>query len=185
MKLNTITVFTFLVVSYSAGIDVVFYEGFEGEEFPPPGWVIYNGEHANEGYESDRSAVLLGDYDHPSNLTSPYINVFGNSLYRFKFYSKMVDAFWEYTTPAILEFDRSDPYPIFIPFDGNEWYDIVFVLITPPCSSQVRFVFDTNQYYYDGGVWYLDEFEVALIEQGDPPPGLTSLSLGCVKAAYR
>ena len=185
--MKTIIVLIALLFSLpAAGYEVIFHQGFEGEQFPPDGWT-YGGagsfERAFGGYESEGCGRIMSFMSEGYEVESCDIPITGGELYEFRIYSSASEERDGYHWAAVF-FDEGTYYSLGLPFFVPGWYDWTLFAIqeyAPLDAEYVYFVFSCGHPGLTEYItWRFDN--VSVIHTATT---VTPTSLGCIKAAYR
>jgi hypothetical protein len=166
--------------------EVIFHQGFEGDQFPPPGWEGLSVYQDDDGYNSYHSAVIYRPMDRGHegySLESPKINILGVHYYTFRYYAKNLICGPLDEAYARLIFDVGDPFDFYSCFGGVDWEEEEATLSPPENATTVyfRFYFSPNdQTSWFDALWWIDEVSVIKTATSVEPA-----SLGYIKAAYR
>jgi hypothetical protein len=181
--MKTIIVLISLLLSLpAAGYEVIFHQGFEGEQFPPAGWEDDGFGKYTPGYESEWCAYAYSFLSLYRWLQSCHIPIIGGELYEFRIVSKCVNTGRGFHTAGI-RFDDDTGYSLGLPHNPESYYWTMFAIqvYAPVGSETVIFSFaceapGSSEYIE----WYIDN--VSIIHTAT---GVTPVSFGRVKAAYR
>ncbi|UCE27106.1 MAG: hypothetical protein JSW52_12285 [Candidatus Coatesbacteria bacterium] len=132
-------------VTPAGAYEVIFHEGFEGDQFPSAGWTVYGWvEHSLGGYESEWCAELIDIFGYGSELKSVEIPIIGGELFEFRIYASAYASgmAWHY---ASIHFDEgSDSYfelPDISFGDGYPWTSYTIQEHIPEAANTVHFWF--------------------------------------------
>jgi hypothetical protein len=172
-----------ITTTFAAAYEVIFHEGFEGEQFPPAGWETYGWvEHYSPGYDSEWCAESIPTYpDKNCSVTSREVDIESGELYEFRFYSRTSS---DGLHRAAVHFDDSSSVFVDLPYiviGGYDWTQFSMQVYAPDTASNVHFNF--RSYYIDPGIWfywYIDN--VSIIHTAT---SVTPASFGHIKAVYR
>jgi hypothetical protein len=161
--------------------EVIFHEGFEGEQFPPLGWEYLTFERSTPGYHSGHCAyaevVPGGNYAY---LQSPYIDLIPGDEYTFRVYAR-AELYYYGTHGVGFQFDDGSSVSLDHPFYSYGWTKSEETVGVPETATSGYFKARGEPYSWeDWFLWYLDDFSVI-----HTATAVTPTSLSRVKAAYR
>lgn len=179
-------VMLFAYISPAAAYEVIFHQGFEGEQFPPEGWLGIYVMQSDKGYGSNYSAMIYFNHDRGycwSRLKSPEIYLEGGELYTFRYYSKYLSFGSCIDSYAKVIFDTEDAYTFYNFMGDEDWTEIGLNLNAPTGASKAYLDYYISYWsdeLSDNTYWWIDEVSVVKTATAVAPA-----SLGRVKAAYR
>jgi len=176
--------------------ETIFYEDFEGANFPPTGWTANDTESYSPGYNSDTCArieawaefVAHGGYYicNPGWIETPDIILEPSSHYTFTFFhrSSIGAGVTSYELTLTIDYEPGEPVEFDVP-DIGTWSAFNYDIYTIPSFESLRLKFyicasGDDEWGWGDSHLYIDE--VSLF---GPPVGIETTSLGRIKAIYR
>ncbi|UCE26717.1 MAG: hypothetical protein JSW52_10275 [Candidatus Coatesbacteria bacterium] len=171
-----------MTATLTAGYEVIFHEGFEGEQFPPAGWIGSGFEKYSPGYESEWCAYAYSFLSLHYWLQSCHIPIIGGELYEFRIVSECSNTGRGYHIAGI-RFDDDTGYSLGLPHNPESygWTMFAIQVYAPVDSETVIFHFaceapGSSEYIE----WCIDDVSVI-----HTAAGVTPASMGHVQAVYR
>ncbi len=181
--MKTIIVLISLLFSLpAAGYEVIFHQGFEGEQFPPEGWDVYNFWLLNPGHDSNSCvwAYITSREDH-CHINSPAIELESGDVYTVRFYYQFEFSGWiDIWASFTLDDENVNYFDVFFN-QTSYWEKAELTIEVPDTANSGRF--HIYGYPHEFDAWfklYLDDFSVI-----HTATGVTPTSFGHIKAAYR
>jgi hypothetical protein len=176
-----LVVISLVYVSPAAAYEVIFHQGFEGEQFPPEGWDLRGFQHVSPGHDSDWCVYgTVFSMEYSIHAESPDVYLESGDIYTLRFYEEC----WTYGSVTIRErfyFDDGT-YVEFGPKSlRSPWSKTELNIEIPLTTNYGYFLICGWPDDHDSGILlYLDDFSVI-----HTATSITPASLGRVKAAYR
>lgn len=186
-----LVVFSVVLLSASvftaAPYEVIFHEGFEGDQFPPAGWT-YGGtgsfERVQAGYESEWCGQMSTSMSEGMWVRSCEIPITGGELYDFRFFSATrVDRTGHHGASVFFDDDSYFPFGLseIVPYPGYDWTSFAVQEYAPADAEYVYFRFwCSHPGMLEYMLWSIDN--VSVIHTATT---ITPSSLGRVKVLYR
>jgi len=169
-------------IAPAAAYEVIFHQGFEGEQFPPEGWDIYDFWLLYPGHDSNTCVwTYIESREDHRYINSPPIELESGNIYTVRFYYKYEFSGWiDIRAWFSLDDDTGSYFDVFF-HEMLYWEKAELTIDVPDTANSGQF--GIYGYPHEFGAWfelYLDDFSVIHTATSVVPS-----SFGRVKAAYR